>query len=375
MPEDYANGVPLHAPAALLRLFSCPMVFAVHRDGTAWKGFAMLRLAAVLLTTVLPLGVLSPGAAHAAEITPAIVFDMGGKFDKSFNEGVHNGAEAFTKATGIAVREFEPQNDAQREQAVRNLARRGQDPIIAVGFGQVSAVKTVAAEFPALRFVILDSVVEAPNVQSILFREEQGSYLAGMLAALRSGTGKIGFVGGMDVPLIRKFACGYVQGARAANPRVEVLQNMTGSTPSAWADPVRGAELARSQIERGADVVFHAAGATGVGVLQAAADAGKYGVGVDSNQNGLHPGRVLTSMVKELDVATRTTLDAARAGTWKPGTTVLGLAEGGVGLAFDGNNAPAVTAEMRGRIDAARADIIAGRVAVHDYTSDNACPN
>ena len=330
----------------------------------------MLRLPAALL-----LAALSQGAARAAEIIPAVVFDMGGKFDKSFNESVHDGAEAFTKATGVPVSEFEVVNATQREQALRNYARRGQDPIIAVGFGHATAVKAVAAEFPKLRFVIMDAVVDAPNVQSIVFREEQGSYLAGMIAALRSGTGKIGFVGGMDVPLIRKFACGYVQGARAANPKVEVLQNMTGSTPAAWADPVRGAELARSQIERGADVVFHAAGATGVGVLQAAADAGKYGIGVDSNQNALHPGRVLTSMVKELDVATKTTLNAARDGTWKPGTLVLGLPEGGVGLAFDSSNAQAVTADMRSRVDAAKADIIAGRVTVHDYTSDNACPN
>lgn len=335
----------------------------------------MLRLPATLLTAALALGTVSLGAARAAEITPAIVFDMGGKFDKSFNESVHDGAEAFTKATGVAVSEFEVLNATQREQALRNFARRGQDPIVAVGFGHATAVKAVAADFPALHFVIMDAVVDAPNVQSIVFREEQGSYLAGMLAALRSGTGKIGFVGGMDVPLIRKFACGYVQGARAANPKVEVLQNMTGSTPAAWADPVRGAELARSQIERGADVVFHAAGATGVGLLQAAADAGKYGIGVDSNQNALHPGRVLTSMIKELDVATKTTLEAARAGTWHPGTLVLGLPENGVGLAFDSNNAQAVTADMRSRVDAARADIVAGRVTVHDYTSDNACPN
>ena len=332
----------------------------------------MLRRAALLLTLS---AVLAAGTARAAEITPAVVFDMGGKFDKSFNESVHDGAEAFTKATGVPVSEFEVVNATQREQALRNYARRGQDPIIAVGFGHATAVKAVAAEFPKLHFVIMDAVVDAPNVQSIVFREEQGSYLAGMLAALRSGTGKIGFVGGMDVPLIRKFACGYVQGAKAANPKVEVLQNMTGSTPSAWADPVRGAELARSQIERGADVVFHAAGATGVGVLQAAADAGKYGIGVDSNQNALHPGRVLTSMVKELDVATQTTLNAARAGTWKPGKLVLGLPEGGVGLAFDSNNAQAVTADMRSKVDTAKADIVAGRVTVHDYTSDNTCPN
>ena len=318
---------------------------------------------------------LSAGTARAAEVTPAIVFDMGGKFDKSFNEGVHDGAEAFAKATGVAVREFEPQNDTQREQAIRNFARRGQTPIIAVGFGQASAVKAVAAEFPALRFTIIDAVAEAPNVQSILFREEQGSYLAGMLAAMRSSTGKIGFVGGMDIPLIRKFACGYTEGAHAVNPKIEVLQNMTGSTPAAWADPVRGAELTRSQIERGADVVFHAAGATGIGVLQAAADAGKFGIGVDSNQNMLHPRHVLTSMVKRVDIATRATLEAASAGTWRPGTQILGLGEDGVGLAFDQNNASIVTPEMRGRVEQAKADIAAGRISVHDYLSDNACPN
>jgi len=232
----------------------------------------------------------------------------------------------------------------------------------------------VAAEFPRIRFVLIDSVVEAPNVQSIQFREEQGSYLAGMAAALASRSGRVGFVGGMDIPLIRRFACGYVQGARAVNPQVQVFQNMTGSTPAAWRDPVRGAELARSQIERGADVVFHAAGGTGAGVLQAAADAGRLGIGVDSNQNHLHPGRVLTSMLKRVDVATRIAMEQARAGTWAAGRSVLGLAEDGVGLAFDDNNAPLFTAEMRGRIDAARAEIIAGRVTVHDFMSNNTCP-
>lgn len=321
------------------------------------------------------LALLLPMAAAAADIQPAVVFDMGGKFDKSFNEAVHNGAESFTKSTGIAVRDFEPQNDTQREQALRNFARRGQDPIVAVGFNQASAVKAVAAEFPQLHFVIIDSVVDAPNVQSILFREEQGSYLAGMMAALKTTTGTIGFVGGMDVPLIRKFACGYVQGARAVNPKIDVLQNMTGSTPAAWNDPVRGAELARSQIERGADVIFQAAGATGTGVLQAAVDAGKLGIGVDSNQDHLHPGHVLTSMVKELDVATQTTLKAAQAGTWKAGVLVLGVKEGGVGLTYDDDNKDLITPAMRARVDQARDQIAAGTLNIHDYMSDNACPN
>ncbi|APT56230.1 BMP family ABC transporter substrate-binding protein [Roseomonas gilardii] len=328
-------------------------------------------LCALPVMAALPLA----APASAEEIKPAVVFDMGGKFDKSFNEAVHNGAQTFTKATGIEVREFEPQNDTQREQALRNLARRGQTPIVAVGFNQASALKVVAAEFPKLHFIILDTVVEAPNVQSVVFREEQGSYLAGMLAALRSGTGKIGFVGGMDIPLIRKFACGYVQGAKAAKPGIEVLQNMTGSTPTAWNDPVRGAELTRSQIERGADVIFQAAGATGIGVLQAASDAGKYGIGVDSNQNHLHPGHVLTSMVKRLDVAVQKAFQDAREGRFAAGTHVLGLEDDGVSLAFDENNAKIVTDEMRAKVDQARQDIIAGKVKVHDYMTSNSCPN
>ncbi len=327
-----------------------------------------------LLLAALGALVLSGGTAFAQQIRPAIVFDMGGRFDRSFNEAVHRGGQEFQQATGIQVTEFEVTAEPQREQALRNFARRGQDPIVAVGFAQRAAVTAVAAEFPQTRFVIIDSFVDAPNVQSVLFREEQGSYLAGMMAAMASRSGRVGFVGGMDIPLIRKFACGYVQGARAVNPNVQVFQNMTGSTPAAWRDPVRGAELARSQIERGADVIFHAAGGTGTGVLQAAADAGRLGIGVDSNQNHLHPGRVLTSMLKRVDVATRIAFEQARAGTWRGGRQVLGLAEDGVGVSFDEHNAALVTTEMRARIEQARAEVVAGRVTVHDFMSNNTCP-
>ena len=313
-------------------------------------------------------------SAAAAEIKPAIVFDLGGKFDKSFNEGVHDGAQAFAKASGVEVRDFEPQNDAQREQALRKFAKSGQDPILAVGFSQASAVTTVAREFPNTHFVIIDSVVEAPNVQSILFREEEGSYLAGVLAAGAAGGGKLGFVGGMDVPLIRRFACGYVQGAKSVDPKIEVLQSMTGTTGAAWNDPVRGGELARSQIERGANVIFQAAGATGLGVLAATADAKKLGIGVDSNQNGLHPGHMLTSMLKRVDVATRTSFQAAKDGIWKPGIAVLGLKEDGVALAFDDENAPLVSAEQKARVMQAAEDIKSGKVKVHDYMTDKTCP-
>ena len=321
------------------------------------------------------------GAAHAADIKPAIVYDLGGKFDKSFNEGVHNGAEAFAKSHGnLPIREFEPQNDSQREQALRTFAKRGNDPILAVGFSQEDALTTVAKEFPKTHFVIIDDVVDLPNVQSILFREEQGSYLAGVLGAMaadpnKTGGGKLGFVGGEDVPLIRRFECGYAQGAKSVDPKIEVLQDMTGSTGAAWNDPVRGGELAKSQMERGATVIFQAAGATGLGVLQAVADAGKLGIGVDSDQNYLHPGHMLTSMMKRVDIATEKSFTAAADGTWKPGTTVLGLAQDGVGLAFDAENASLVTAAERARVAQAKADIISGKIVVHDYMADKSCPD
>lgn len=313
--------------------------------------------------------------ATAAEIKPAIVYDLGGKFDKSFNEGVFRGAEEFKKTTGIDFRDFEIQNDAQREQALRRFAKDGFSPIVAVGFSQASAVEKVAKEFPDSKFAIIDMVVDAPNVQSIVFKEQEGSFLVGVLAAKASKTAKIGFVGGMDIPLIRRFACGYVQGAKSANPKIEIFQNMTGTTGAAWNDPVKGAELTKSQIDRGADVVYHAAGGTGVGVLRAAADAGKLGIGVDSNQNGMHPGKVLTSMLKRVDTATISTFTTAKDGTWKSGVTVLGLKENGVGWALDDNNKSLITADLKSAVNTASADIISGKITVHDYMSDSKCPD
>ncbi len=285
--------------------------------------------------------------------SPAIVYDMGGKFDKSFNEAAYNGAERFKKESGIAYREFEITNESQREQAFANMARRGAAVIVAIGFTQRSAVETVAKQYP--------------DVKSIVYREHEGSFLVGMLAAMKSKSGKIGFVGGMDIPLIRKFALGYEEGAHFANPKIEVLQNMTGTTPAAWADPTRGAELARSQFDRGVDVVFAAAGTTGLGVLQAAKDAGKFSIGVDSNQNYLHPGSVLTSMVKRVDNAVYTAFKTAQAGVWKPGLQVIGLAEDGIGYAVDANNAALLTPEMTAKLEAAKSDIIAGKIKVTDY--------
>ena len=237
-----------------------------------------------------------------------------------------------------------------------------------VGFGFSTPLETISAEFPDKKFVIIDSVVDKPNVESVVFKEQEGSFLVGMLAALSSKTGKVGFVGGMDIPLIRKFQCGYEQGAKYANPKVEVTANMTGTTPAAWNDPTRGGELAKAQFAKGVDVIFAAAGGTGVGVYQAAKDGGKFAIGVDSNQNHLHPGTMLTSMVKRVDVAV---YNLAKKTT--PGVSVLGLKEGGVDYALDKHNEKLVSADMKKKVDAAKADIIGGKIKVADYMAANSC--
>jgi basic membrane protein A len=312
---------------------------------------------------------------YGADIKPAVVYDMGGKFDKSFNEGVWNGVKKFTNETGIKVMEFEVTNETQREQAIRRMAQRGATVILGVGFAQADAISKVAAEFPNTQFSIIDvSWLDGKNLRQYAFKEHEGSYIVGVAAAKASKTGKVGFVGGMDIPLISKFACGYVGGVKSVNSSATVYQNMTGSTPSAWNDPAKGAELTQSQIDRGADVVYHAAGGTGSGVIRAAADAGKLAIGVDSNQNGMAPGSVLTSMLKRVDVAAYETFTDAKNGKFSSGVRVLGLAEGGVDWALDDNNAKLVTAEMKAAVESAKQDIISGKVSVHDFTTDSKCP-
>lgn len=313
-------------------------------------------------------------AAFAADINPAVVYDLGGKNDQSFNQSAYAGAEKYKEDTGTAFRDFEIQNDTQREQAMRRFAKKGHNPIVVIGFSHAEALKKVAPEFPETKFAIIDMVVDLPNVRSVVFKEHEGSYLVGLLAAKAAKSGKVGFVGGMDIPLIRAFACGYKQGAKAANPDLEVFENMTGTTGAAWNDPVKGGELAKSQIDRGADVIYHAAGGTGAGVLQAAADAGKLGIGVDSNQNGLHPGKVLTSMVKRVDVAVYNAFKDLADDNWSSGINVLGLAEGGVAWADDENNKDLISEDMRAAVAQASKDIVEGKIVVHDYRADNTCP-
>lgn len=312
---------------------------------------------------------LTSGAALA---DPAIIFDLGGKFDKSFNEAAYNGAERWAKETGGTYKELEMQSEAQREQALRRLAEAGANPVVMTGFAFGDVLNKVAPDFPDTKFAIIDMVVEQPNVKSVVFNEHEGSYLVGMMAALASKTGTVGFIGGMDIPLIRKFGCGYAEGVKAVNPDATIVMNMTGTTPAAWNDPVKGAELAKAQKSQGADVIYAAAGGTGIGVLQAAADEGILSIGVDSNQNYLHPGKVLTSMVKRVDNAV---YEAFKEGTeMTTGVNVMGLANDGVGYAMDEHNASLVTDEMKAKVEEAAAKIKSGEIKVHDYMSDNTCP-
>ncbi len=235
-------------------------------------------------------------------------------------------------------------------------------------------MQKVAAEFPHVRFVIIDAIAKGDNVNSVLFREEEGSYLVGVAAAIASKSKKIGFVGGMDIPLIRTFACGYAQGAKATNAKVETMQNMVGTTAAAWNDPSKGGELALAQFDRGADVVFAVAGGSGLGTLSKAKEKGKLGIGVDSNQNYLHPGTMLTSMVKHVDNAIYDSFMQMKNGTWKAGVAYKGLKEGGVDWVVDKDNRAVVTPEIEKKVNEAKAAIIGGKIKVVDYRTANSCP-
>ncbi|WP_375175727.1 BMP family protein [Pseudooceanicola sp.] len=312
---------------------------------------------------------LSAGAALAE---PALIFDLGGKFDKSFNEAAFAGATRWAEETGGEFREIELQSEAQREQALRRFADAGANPIVMTGFAFGNVLSEVAPDYPDTKFAIIDMVVDAPNVRSVVFNEHEGSYLVGMMAAMASESDTVGFIGGMDIPLIRKFACGYAQGVMAQNPDAKVVANMTGTTPAAWNDPVKGSELTKAQISQGADVVYAAAGGTGVGVLQTAADEGILSIGVDSNQNYLHPGKVLTSMLKRVDNAVYEAMSAGP--EMETGFNVMGIANGGIDYAMDEHNATLVSDEMKATVDDAKAKIASGELTVHDYMSDNTCP-
>jgi basic membrane protein A len=330
---------------------------------TSWtKGLAALA-AGVALSSLI---------AGTAMADPAVIYDLGGKFDKSFNEAAFNGATQWAKETGGTFHDLEIQAEAQREQAVRKFAQAGYSPIVVTGFSFADTLTKVAPDFPNIHFIQIDSVVDAPNVQSVVYKSNDASYLAGVLAAKTSKTGKIGFVGGMDIPLIHAFFCGYKEGFMATNASGSVFENYTGTTAAAWNDPVGAGELAKADFDKGADIVYAAAGASGLGVLQAAKDGGKLSIGVDSNQNYLFPGSVLTSVLKRVDVTVYNAFKNDK--DFKAGVVSLGVAENGVGLAMDDHNKPLITADAQAAVDAATKGIADGSIKVHDYTADSQCP-
>ncbi len=312
-------------------------------------------------------------AVSQAQIKPSVIYDMGGKFDRSFNQASYNGAEEFRKETGIKYTDFEITNEGQREQVMLRFAQRGFSPIVVAGFQQAPIVEKVAKQFPKTHFVMIDSVVDLPNVRSVIFKEQEGSFLVGALAAMKTKNDAVGFIGGMDIPLIKKFACGYEQGAKYVSKDINVLQNMTGTTPSAWNDPTKGGELARAQFDKGVDIIYAAAGGTGIGVYQAAVDADKLAIGVDSNQNYLHPGKMLTSMVKRVDVAVKTAFEDEMNGKFTSGLQVVGLKENGVDWALDEYNRPLLSDEDIQKVKEIRAKIVAGEIKVHNWEDTNSC--
>jgi basic membrane protein A and related proteins len=307
----------------------------------------------------------------AAAADPAIIYDLGGKFDKSFNEMAFEGATRWAAETGGTFKELEMQSEAQREQALRRLAESGANPVVMAGFAFADSLSQVASDYPDTKFAIIDMVVDAPNVRSVVFSEHEGSYLVGMLAGLATKTGTVSFIGGMDGPLIRKFGCGFAEGAKAINSDIKVLTSMVGVDYTAWNDPTKASEIAKAQNAQGSDVIFAAAGGSGMGVIQAAKDGGFLSVGVDANQNYMAPGSVLTSMIKRVDAAV---FDAfSQGGDMSTGVTVMNLKSDGVGYSLDEFNASLISDEMKARVDAAAEDIKSGSLAVHDYMSDETC--
>src|SRR5688572_1740616 len=321
-----------------------------------------------------------------------IVFDIGGKDDRSFNAAAFAGVKcAETGKTpdgqdcgkaplGIILRDIEPGNPTSIEPAMRAFAERGYDLIIAVGFAQGPILQTVAEDYPNINFAIVDGVIfekdgKTPksNVASLVFKEHEGSYLVGMIAARTSKTGTIGFVGGMDIGLIHRFATGYEEAARSVNPNIKVVQNYVGVTDSAWNNPGKGKEISLSQISKGADVIFTAAGNSGLGAFDAVEQSGKqngrathFVIGVDSNQNMVKPGYVLTSMVKRVDNVVYNIVKEVVEGKFKGGFHVFGLETDGVGYAMDEHNQPLISPEILTEVEAAKKKIIAGEIKVTD---------
>ena len=306
------------------------------------------------------------GKAPADPIKVGLVLDKGGKDDRSFNSAAYRGATDAAKEFGIKLKEVESPDDAAFEPALRTFADRGYQLVIAIGFAQVDVLKKIAPQFPKTHFAIVDGVVDAPNVASLMFAEHEGSFLVGYLAGLMTKTNKVGFIGGMDIAMIRRFELGYASGVEAANPKATVTVNYVGVNSTAWANPSRGKELALSQYDRGVDIIFHAAGASGMGVFDAAEEKKAYVIGVDSNQNGIKPGRVATSMLKRVDTAVYEVIKQQAQGHFSAGKHTFGLKDKGVDYAVDANNEKLIE-PYKAKVEAEKEKIINGEIVVPDF--------
>ena len=305
----------------------------------------------------------------ASTFTVGLVFDIGGRGDKSFNDAAFAGLTRAQQELGIRFTTLETSEGSDREAQLRQLASGDAKIVFGVGFLFTDDVKALAKEFPDQRFACIDYTVTPgdtlpPNLVALKFREEEGSYLVGALAALLSKTNKIGFVGGMEIPLIRKFQAGYVAGAKAANPNVQVLIKYAGTTGAAFKDPTKGKELALSEYHAGADIIFHASGSTGLGVFEAGRELKKLAIGVDSDQYDEAPGVVLTSMVKRVDTAVFDTIEQLKNGQWKSGVRDFGLAENGVTWVYDDRNKALIPDPVKAKVDSLQKLIVAGTIHV-----------
>lgn len=332
-----------------------------------------MRITKVILAAVLCAGsLLLPACGHVFSNSESeqgkkrvgIVYDLGGKDDKSFNTAAYEGVTRAAKDFPIVLRDVEPGDPTALEPSMRAFAERGYDLIIGVGFDQAPVMTSVAQDYPNLKFAIVDGVIDLPNVACLVFKEHEGAFLVGIIAARMTKTGKLGFVGGMDIPLIHKFETGYEEGARYADPKIQVFQNYVGVTDTAWNNPGKGKELATAQIERGADIVFQAAGNSGLGVFDAAEEQDKYAIGCDSNQNWIKPGFILTSMVKRVDVAVYNAVKQLVDGDFKGGIHEFGLENDGVGYAIDKYDEALIPKPVVDEVEQARKDIVAGKIKV-----------
>jgi basic membrane protein A len=303
----------------------------------------------------------------SAKIKVGLVLDKGGKDDKSFNTSAYEGATKAQKELGIELKYVEATDNNSLEVLHRNFAQKKYDLVIGVGFAQLDAVKKVSALFPQTQFAIVDGDVSAPNVRALLFEEHEGSFLVGAAAAMKSKTGVVGFIGGMDIPLIRRFQKAYEAGVKHVNPKATVITNYIGVTGEAWNNPAKAKEIALAQIGKKADVIFHAAGASGSGLFDAAAEKKVFAIGVDSNQNWIKPGVVLTSMLKRVDVAVFETIKQANDKQFKAGVVRFGLKDSGVDWAVDKNNDKLWTAAEKTKLNDLKKQIVSKKVKVPDY--------